>query len=52
VQVFERMVGAGDVGLTIEEALPDPTDLPRTDAGERRVVELVVELPGGPQWTG
>jgi hypothetical protein len=48
VRVFERMVGAGDVDVTIEEALPDLADLPRTGSGERRVVELIVEVPGRP----
>ncbi len=48
VRVFERMAGPADVDITVEEALPDLADLPRTESGERRVVELVVELPGYP----
>ncbi len=48
VQVFERMVADASADLMVEEALPALADAPRTEGGERRVLELILEVPLGP----
>jgi hypothetical protein len=48
VQVFERMTQEHQGDVLIEEALPELGDVPATETGERRVVELIVEVPRGP----
>ncbi len=47
VKIFERMVRDVSAGLMAEEVLPDTPNLPQVTASDRRVVELIVEVPLG-----
>lgn len=47
VGVFERMLTEGEHVLFLQEALPDPTDLPDHGSLGRRVTEYLVEINGG-----